>query len=150
MVLFSFNESHFFCGSGSEIRTLDLPVKEANFKPLPACYPTYSPIIFTDIYQKMGRSQSLFLNFRLFNTVDNNHMFNMFDWFWIADLWCRRRPLYQLSHNHYPRWILLPTHQYLSTNWLYILIGLKSISTELNEMPIGLKLCTKQTTFDEA
>ena len=25
------------------------------------------------------------------------------DWIRTADLWCRRRPLYQLSHNHCPR-----------------------------------------------
>ena len=24
------------------------------------------------------------------------------DWIWTTDLWCRKRPLYQLSHNHCP------------------------------------------------
>ena len=24
------------------------------------------------------------------------------DWIWTVDLWCRKRPLYQLSHNHGP------------------------------------------------
>ena len=24
------------------------------------------------------------------------------DWSWTADLWYRKQPLYQLSHNHFP------------------------------------------------
>ena len=43
-----------------------------------------------------------FLYFRLFNTVDSKQMFDKSfanDWIRTADLWCRRRPLYQLSNN---------------------------------------------------
>ena len=29
------------------------------------------------------------------------------DWIRTADLWCRKRPLYQLSYNHYPQIILI-------------------------------------------
>ena len=29
------------------------------------------------------------------------------DWIWTANLWCRKRPLYQLRHNHFPSWQIL-------------------------------------------
>ena len=32
------------------------------------------------------------------------------DWNWTTDLWCRKRPLYQLSHNHCPKTVLLRTN----------------------------------------
>ena len=51
----------------------------------------------------MGNSKPLFLNFRLFKTVDSKQMFNINfadDWIRSADLWYRKRPLYQLSQNH--------------------------------------------------
>ena len=54
----------------------------------------------------MSHSRPLFLYCYLFFTVDSNQMF------YIkvrpADLWCQKRPLYQLSHNHYPN--LVATH----------------------------------------
>ena len=37
-------------------------------------------------------------------------MFNIFfadDWILTADLWIRKRPLYQLSHNHCPRCVTI-------------------------------------------
>ena len=50
--------------------------------------------------------RALFLYFRLNNTVDLKQMFYKklcrWDWVRIADLWCQKRPLYQLSHNHCP------------------------------------------------
>ena len=40
-----------------------------------------------------------FLYFCLFNTVDSKQMFNKFCR-WLDSNWYRKRPLYQLSHNH--------------------------------------------------
>ena len=43
--------------------------------------------------------------FRLFNTVDSKHLFNINlanDWIRTAYLSYRKRSLYQLSHNHCP------------------------------------------------
>ena len=47
-------------------------------------------------------SSSLF--FRLYNAVDSKRSLHIFarDWSRTADLWCQKRPLYQLSHNHCP------------------------------------------------
>ena len=45
----------------------------------------------------IGHFRSLVLNFCLFKTVFAD------DWIQTADLWNRKRPLYQLSHKHCPR-----------------------------------------------
>ena len=53
----------------------------------------------------MGHSWPLFSLFSSFQyTVDSKQMFNKFadDWIRTADLWYRKRPLYQLSHHHCP------------------------------------------------
>ena len=59
-----------------------------------------------NLSSKMGHSRLLFLYFCLFNKIDRKQMFHkilmMDDWSRTADLWCRKRPLYQLSHNHCP------------------------------------------------
>ena len=61
------------------------------------------------VFLKVGHSRPLLIYFRLFNTVDNKlvnkEMLNIKfadDWSQIADLWYQKRPLYQLSHNHFP------------------------------------------------
>ena len=53
----------------------------------------------------MGHSWPHFLYFHRFNTdlirlIE--HLKFSDDWMWTADLWCWKRSLYQLSHNHYP------------------------------------------------
>ena len=53
----------------------------------------------------MDHSLPLFLDFRLFNTVDSKQTFNINfanDWIRTTDLWYHKQPLYQLSHNHCP------------------------------------------------
>ena len=60
-----------------------------------------------NLSSKMGHSRLLFLYFCLFNKIDRKQMFHkilmMDDWSRTADLWCRKRPLYQLGHNHFPK-----------------------------------------------
>ena len=53
---------------------------------------------------KLSHSRPLFLYFRLFNTVLIQLIANKIaaNWIRIADLWCPKRLLYQLSHNHCP------------------------------------------------
>ena len=53
----------------------------------------------------MGHYLPLFLYFRLFKTVDSKQKFTI-DWIRTVNLWCRKRPLYQLSHNHCPSILL--------------------------------------------
>ena len=59
-----------------------------------------------NLSSKMGHSRLLFLYFCLFNKIDRKQMFHkilmMDDWSRTADLWGRKRPLYQLCHNHCP------------------------------------------------
>ena len=55
----------------------------------------------------MGHSRPLLIYFRLFNTVDSKQVKNVNtnfanDRIQTADLWFQKRPLYQLSHNHFP------------------------------------------------
>ena len=50
------------------------------------------------LYFKMVDSRPLFY-FRQFNTVDSQKMLAD-DWSRTVDLWCRKRPLGQLKHNH--------------------------------------------------
>ena len=60
-------------------------------------------------------SWPLFLYFRLFNTVDSKQMFNKIfanGHIQTADLWHQKRPLYQLSHNHWPEWCLTSSKCY--------------------------------------
>ena len=54
------------------------------------------------ILLKMGHSRPLFLYSRLLNTVDSKqHSIKLCDvGIRTVDLWCWRRPLYQLSHHH--------------------------------------------------
>ena len=53
----------------------------------------------------MGHSRSLFLYFCLFYfTIGRQNFAGV--WIWTADLWCWKRPLYQLSHNHCPNSLL--------------------------------------------
>ena len=51
----------------------------------------------------MGHSRPFFLYFRIFNTqltVNKCSLNFADDWIRTADLWYRKRPLYQLSHHH--------------------------------------------------
>ena len=54
---------------------------------------------------KMDHSLPLFLNFRLFNTVDSNQMFKSIniadDWIRTADHWCWKRPQYHCTCSCY-------------------------------------------------
>ena len=51
----------------------------------------------------MGHSRTLFINYRLINTVDSTWFFKCAEyWIRTPDLWCQKRSLYQLSHNHWP------------------------------------------------
>ena len=58
-------------------------------------------------FLKMGHSRPLFFLYcRLFNTVNSKEMFNINfvdDWIQKVDLWNRKHPLYQLSHNPCPK-----------------------------------------------
>ena len=52
---------------------------------------------------KMGHSRPLILYYRLFKTVDRKQKFFVKfanDLIQTAELWCRKKPLYQLVHNH--------------------------------------------------
>ena len=63
-----------------------------------------SGVILTRIFL-MRHSQPLFLSFCLFHTIESTQMFNINfadDWIRTLDLWYRKRPLCQLSHNHCP------------------------------------------------
>ena len=54
-------------------------------------------------FKKVGYYQTLFLCFRLFDTVDSKQIFDIIfadDWIQTTDLWYQKRPLFQLSHNH--------------------------------------------------
>ena len=56
----------------------------------------------TFFFWKMGHSRPLF---SLFSSFQHNCQLQMFDKslpIRTADLWCRRQPLYRLSHNHWP------------------------------------------------
>ena len=48
----------------------------------------------------MGHLRRLFLILVFSTKLIVNNIANC--WIWTADLWCWKRPLYQLSHNHYP------------------------------------------------
>ena len=66
----------------------------------------------------MGHPRPLFLYFRLFNTqlTVNKCSINFADdWIQTADLWYRKRPLYQLSHNHCPYKYLFVRKQFILT-----------------------------------
>ena len=69
-------------------------------------------------FKKMGHSRPLFLQIRLFNTVDSKCSILKFANYWIrtADLWNRKQPLHQLPklsqiyqwlHVHSPTMILV-------------------------------------------
>ena len=45
---------------------------------------------------------TFFFNFRLFDTVESQQIFYIKVWIQTADLWSRKRLLYQLSHNQRP------------------------------------------------
>ena len=51
----------------------------------------------------MGQSRPLFHDFRLFSAVDSKHSILMFvnDCIRTADVWSRKRPLYQQTHNNF-------------------------------------------------
>ena len=58
------------------------------------------------IFKKVGYSRPLFIYFSLFNAVYSKKIFDINfadDWSRTLDLWYRKRPLYQLSHNHFPQ-----------------------------------------------
>ena len=68
----------------------------------------YSFSFYSQNFFKWAILGFFFLYFCLFNTVDCKQMFNINfedDWIRTTDLWCRKQPLYQLSHNHYPKLI---------------------------------------------
>ena len=50
----------------------------------------------------MGHSRPLFLYFRLFYLIYNWWISFADVGIWTADLWCWKRPLFQLSHQHCP------------------------------------------------
>ena len=50
--------------------------------------------------KKLGLSRPLFSLFSIQLIV---HIHFADDWIRKADIWCRKRPLYQLRHNHFPR-----------------------------------------------
>ena len=64
---------------------------------------------FALLFLKMDHSRTIFLYFRLFNTVDSKYSIPIFadDWIRTADLSNRKRPLYQLSQHHCPRRVSL-------------------------------------------
>ena len=56
-----------------------------------------------------GHSRPLFLYFRLYNIFFNTAVSKKIaDWIQTANLWCRKRPFYQLSHNHFH--FIVPKH----------------------------------------
>ena len=55
-------------------------------------------IVNTFCFYKNCHSRHLY--FRLFNAIVRINFAN--DWIRTADLWSQKRPLYQLSHNHFP------------------------------------------------
>ena len=66
----------------------------------------------------MGISRPRFLYFLRFNAVDIKQMFHIKICQWQdsnCDLWCRKQPLYQLSHNHC-QWIVRANY-FAATNW---------------------------------
>ena len=71
----------------------------------------------TFFLKKVGHFRPLLISFRLFNTVDIKLVNKQFanDWSLTADLWYRKRPHYQLSHNHFPFF----KNFYLIRNLLY-------------------------------
>ena len=68
---------------------------------------------FADLFNKIGHSRPLFHYFRLFITVDSKCSIQSAtnDWIPTVDLWNRKHPFYQLSHNHWPcsadLWVVL-------------------------------------------
>ena len=91
---------------------------------------------------KMGHYRPLFLYFRLLNTVDRKQMFNIKFCLWL-DLnrgpLCRKRPLFQLSHNHYTelsKSVEISKTQQLTTwaNTSLHLLPLKSFSQYLSHL----------------
>ena len=53
-----------------------------------------------EFIKKMGHSQPLFLCIRHFYLITIGRKNFAHVGIWTADLWCRKRPLYQLSHHH--------------------------------------------------
>ena len=91
-----------YCAAGSSYISL-VQIKVLNFSK--KLFPKYlSKQIET--YSKKWTIPGLFSLFSSFHsTVDSKQMFNINiifadDWIQTGDLWYRKRPLYQLSHNH--------------------------------------------------
>ena len=69
----------------------------------------YPENVFT-FFKKNGPFPASFSLFSCFQCSWQLTMFNKNfadDWIRTADLWCRKRPLYQLSHNHCPTFLHL-------------------------------------------
>ena len=83
----------------------------------------------------MGHSLPLFLCFRLFNSVNIKQLFNKSfanDWIRTTDLWCWRRLLYQLSHNHCPSTVILAP---FGSKWLFSALWPSSANFILTKEP---------------
>ena len=53
-----------------------------------------------------------------------------------ADLWCGRRPLYQLSHNHCPALhLLFNKNSFFETNELFIIARVQALKNDNNYQP---------------
>ena len=63
------------------------------------------------VFLKVGHSRPLLIYFRHFKTVDNKQMLNKILPM-TADLWYRKRTLYQLSHNH--KALLQPAKKFIT------------------------------------
>ena len=98
-----------------------------------------------------GHFRSLFLYFRLFNTVYSEKnkcpLQKVADeWIRTADIWCRKWPLYQLSHNHCPCKELFMLHSYLSDLMKVALRSVTRLGYFLNVFVTNssIKSCPKQ------
>ena len=62
------------------------------------------------------------------------------DWNWTTDLWCKKRPLYQLSHNHCPKTVLLRTNfwtNFLSQDSLTCISFWENMRPHLNDKKLN-------------
>ena len=62
--------------------------------------------MFNAFFKKWAIPGLFLIHFRLFNTIYYIQLIEnkiADDWIRTADLWCRKRPLYQPRHNHCPQ-----------------------------------------------
>ena len=73
--------------------------------PTNLCQPTYQPTssyLYQHTYPPMSTYQHISTHVNLPSSTNLPLPIPKWYWIWTADLWCRRWPLYQLSHNHCP------------------------------------------------